>query len=68
MDKIKINEGVTVNLGNYQSYRLDIEYSKDFDPNITNRDEIFTDIEQYIDKKLKKKMKDKVNAKIVREE
>lgn len=67
MDKLKISEGVTVNLGNYQSYRIDIEYSRDFDPNIHDKDIIFDEIKDYVDKKLKERIKEKANVKIVKE-
>ncbi len=67
MDKLKISEGVTVNLGNYQSYRVEIEYSKEFNPNKHNKDDVFNEIKDYLDKKLKERMKEKANAKITRE-
>ncbi len=67
MDKLKISEGVTVNLGNYQSYRVEIEYSKEFNPNTHNKDDVFNEIKDYLDKKLKERMKEKANAKITRE-
>ncbi len=67
MDKLKISEGVTVSLGNYQFYRVEIEYSREFDPTIHDKDVIFSEIKDYLDKKLKERMKEKANAKITRE-
>lgn len=68
MDKLKISEGVTINLGNYQSYRIEIEYSREFDGKNTDRDDVFKNIQDYLDKKFKERIKEKAKAKITREE
>lgn len=74
-EKVFISQGITINLGNYQSYRIDIAREKSFSiKEDTSQDELNNQVDQkynelcdFVEEKLREKVKEKTNLKINKE-